>query len=285
MRTIHQLDYHDSDISLLDIVLFLKGASRLIAITGLSGLAISVAYLFASPKKYEAFAQIAMAQISPARDNLNPLGINIEDPSLLVLRLSQPTSFPPQVLSSCGMDGGVNSGVVLSKSIQLAQRKGVVNVVELKTFGKSPDIASACAQAIFEFIKITQAQIVAPYIEEAKIKLADDEGRLVKAKDLVAKADKPGSAMGAAYLSTRDEIRFLLDEITDLQNLVTSNQSRATRLVAPIYVSDTPIGPKKPMVLLAGLFGGLLLGLLLALGSLMWLRFKSELQKQLRGVR
>ena len=52
-------------------------------------------------------------------------------------------------------------------------------------------------------------QIVAPYIEEAKIKLADAEDRLAKAKELLAKADKSGSAIDAIYLSTRDEIRYL----------------------------------------------------------------------------
>jgi hypothetical protein len=60
-------------------------------------------------------------------------------------------------------------------------------------------------------------QIVAPYIEEAKIKLADAEDRLAKAKELLAKADKSGSAIDAIYLSTRDEIRHQLDEITALK--------------------------------------------------------------------
>lgn len=50
---------------------------------------------------------------------------------------------------------------------------------------------------------------MAPYIEEAKIKLADAEDRLAKAKELLAKADKSGSAIDAIYLSTRDEIRYL----------------------------------------------------------------------------
>ena len=114
-----------------------------------------------------------------------------------------------------------------------------------------------------------------PYIEEAKVKLADDEDRLQKAKDLVARSDKSGSAMSAIYLSTRDEVRYLLDEITSLKNMVTSNQSRATRMVAPIYASDTPIAPKKRMVLAAGLFGGLFLGLLIALARQMVLKLKS----------
>lgn len=277
----------DEEISLIDILCFLKGAYKTILILGAVGLAIAVAYLTVTPKQYEAVAQIAMAQVSVANNNnnnLNPLGINIEEPSLLISRLSSPTSFPTQVLSSCGMDESLNSAATLSKSIKLAPPKGVANTVELKTFGKSPEAASTCAQAIFELIKATQAQIVAPYIADAKIKLDDDIDRLTKAKDLVAKAERSGSAMGAAYLSTRDEIRFLLDEITALKNVVTSNQSRATRLIAPIYASDIPIAPKNRVVLVSGLLGGLLLGIMLALGRQMWAKLKVGTQEQAQGV-
>jgi uncharacterized protein involved in exopolysaccharide biosynthesis len=82
--------------------------------------------------------------------------------------------------------------------------------------------------------------------------------------------------MSAAYLSTRDEIRYLLDEITALKNVINSNQNRATRLIAPIYAGDTPIAPKKPMTLAAGLFGGLFLGLMIALVRQVITRLRSE---------
>ena len=90
-------------------------------------------------------------------------------------------------------------------------------MVEVKTFGTSPEVAKGCVNAIFNLAKKTQVQIVASYIEEAKIKLADAEDRLAKAKELLAKADNSGSAIDAIYLSTRDEIRYPLDEITALK--------------------------------------------------------------------
>lgn len=126
----------------------------------------------------------------------------------------------------------------------------------MKAFGPTPQIAQECAQGIFELVKTTQAQIIAPYIEEAKVKLLDSEGRLAKAKDLVGKASRSGSAMGAAYLSTRDEIRYLLDEISALKNVVVSNQNRTTRLVASIYASDIPVAPKNKWYLLLGYWTG-----------------------------
>ena len=76
----------EQEISLLDILRFLKSAWRTIAIAGLVGIALSVAYLVITPKQYEATAQIAMAQIGAANNNnnnnnLNPLGIKIEPPT------------------------------------------------------------------------------------------------------------------------------------------------------------------------------------------------------------
>ncbi len=136
-------------------------------------------------------------------------------------------------------------------------------MVGLKTFGAPQQVVRDCALGVFNLTKTTQVQIVAPYIEEVKIKSAVDQERLQKAKGVVAKSDKSGAAMSASYLSTRDEIQYLLDEITALKNIVTSNQNRTTRMVAPIYSSDMPIAPKKRNILAAGLFGGLFF----------WLRF------------
>jgi hypothetical protein len=162
--------------------------------------------------------------------------------------------------------------------VKLSITKGVANVVDLKIIGTSPENTVVCAQAVFDLIKTTQAQIIKPYIEEAKAKLLESQERLAKAQDLVIKAEKSGSTMGAVYLYTRDEIRFLLDEITALTNVVNSNENRVTRLVAPIYASDDPIAPKKFNILLSGLFGGLFLGLLIAFGRQIIPNIKAQIE-------
>jgi len=206
---------------------------------------------------------------------MNPLGANIEEPTLLIARLSSPTSFSASVIEACGKQNDANPGETLAKSIKLSAVKGLNNVVELKTYGPTPEKSYACANAIFELIKFSQAQILAPYLEEVQNRLAADQLRLVKVQDLVTKADKSGAAMSAAYLSSRDEIKYLLDEITALQNVTMSSQSRLTHLVAPIYASDTPISPKKRLWILGGLLGGLLLGFLIALSRQMLVKLKS----------
>jgi capsular polysaccharide biosynthesis protein len=267
------------EMSLVDVFRFLKGAWKAIIIFGLIGIVLSIVYLAFTPKQYEATAQIAMAQIivpsNTSYSSLNPQGINIEDPNLLIARLSTPTSFDSKVINACGLDGKPDAAAILAKNIKLSLPKGIPNIVELKTVDASPEAARSCASAIFELIARSQSQILAPYIEEAKVKLEDDEARLAKAVSVVAKADKSGQAMSASYLSTRDEVRFLLDEIAGLKNVVFNNKNRGTRLIAPIYASDAPIAPKKRMALMSGIFGGLFLGLLIAIARHMLLELKS----------
>jgi hypothetical protein len=216
-----------------------------------------------------------MAQISTANNNNSRLVINIEEPALLILRLSNLSSYTPETLVACGLQDQANPALGLS-SIKLTVPKGLANLVELKTFGGSQQAAQDCAQAVFDLIKTTQAQIVAPYNEEAKVKLADNQERLQKAKEVVTNFDKSGALASASYLTTRDEILYLLNEITALKNAVSSNQNQATRMIAPIYASNMPIAPKKRNILTAGLFGGLFLGLLIALARQMITKLKSQ---------
>ena len=219
---------NESEISLLDALIFFKRSYKLIVLIGILGVVTSFVYLLITPKQYRASVQIQMAQIgvNNNNNNINPLGINIEEPTLLIARLSSPASYTAEITKLCGLDTAKDVQEVLSKSVKLTIPKGVANVVDLKIIGASPEASINCAQAVFDLIKTTQAQIIKPYIEEAKAKLLDNQERLAKAQDLVMKADKSGSAMGAAYLSTRDEIRFLLDEIIALKNVVAANASK-----------------------------------------------------------
>lgn len=136
--------------------------------------------------------------------------------------------------------------------------------MDLKIRDASKEIAKTCTNAVYHLTKSSQAQLVAPYIDEASKKLKIEEGRLDRATQVIVKADKSGAAVSAANLATRDEIRYLLDQISSLQIIITGNESRAAHLTAPIYVNDQPVFPQKRNSLLIGLLLGGFLGLALA---------------------
>lgn len=269
----------EEEISLIDILLFLKQSWKTIAISGIVGFVVVSIYLLLTPKRYQVVAPIQMAQVSPAVSKYNKtnlLGINIEEPALLIKRMSFPSSYTPSTITACGLDGKENAANILAKLAKFKQPNGLPNLVELNITASDSERALQCTNAIFDLIKMSQNKLLKPYIEEAKYKLAYNENRLAKVSNFILQADQSGSAIGAAYLSTRDEIRYLLDEIEILKSILASDVNRATQLVAPIYIVDVSISSKKQALYFAGLLGGLFLGLLIALGRLLILKIKSQ---------
>jgi capsular polysaccharide biosynthesis protein len=266
----------EDEISLKDIVDFLVESWKAIILTGLLGLVGSIAYLWVTPNQYQATAQIQMAQISAnSNNNTNPLGVNIEDPNLLMARLKLPTTYSAQEIKACGFESSATPSETLAASAKFSAVKGVGSMIELKINRDNKETAIACAKSLFENIKASQNEIIKPYIDEAKTLLVKYQDRLTNSQSLVSRADKSGAALSAAYLANRDEVKFLTEEILRLNTLITTADTRQAKLVSPIYASDAPVAPKKSIALIAGLFAGLFLGLLLMLGKRGYQAFKA----------
>lgn len=273
---------NEDEISLKDIVDFLVESWKAIILTGLLGLVGSIAYLWVTPNQYQATAQIQMAQISAnsnnnnTNNNTNPLGVNIEDPNFLMVRLSLPTTYSAQEIKACGFESSANPSETLAASAKFSAVKGVGSMVELKINRDNKETAIACAKSLFENIKASQNEIIKPYIEEAKTLLVKYQDRLTYSQSMVSRADKSGAALSAAYLANRDEVKFLTEEILRLNTFITTAETRQAKLVSPIYASNVPVAPKKKIALIAGLFAGLFLGLLLMLGKRGYKSYKAS---------
>ncbi len=268
----------EDEISLKDIVDFLTESWKVIILTGLLGLLGSIIYLWVTPNQYQAIAQIQMAQItanSNNNNNTNPLGVNIEDPNLLMARLKLPTTYTAQEIKACGFESSATPSETLAAYANFSAAKGVGSMIELKINRDNKETAIACAQSLFENIKASQNEIIKPYIEEAKTLLVKYQDRLTNSQSLVSRADKSGAALSAAYLANRDEVKFLTEEILRLNTFITTVDTRQAKLVSPIYASDVPVAPKKNIAFIAGLFAGLFFGLLLMLGKRRYQAYKA----------
>lgn len=259
----------EEEISLKDIIDFLVESWKAILVSGFLGILVSAAYLIVTPNQYQATAQIQMAQISASNNNNynNPLGVNIEEPNLLLARLKLPTTYSDEVIKACGFENASSPAESLASSAKFSAVKGVGSIIELKINRDSKEIAINCAQALFESIKTSQNQIIKPYIEESKTLLVKYEARLANSQSLVSRADKSGAALSATYLANRDEVKFLTEEILRLNTFITTADTRQAKLVSPIYASDIAVFPKKIMSLIIGLMAGLFLGLLLVISK------------------
>lgn len=254
----------EQEISLVDIIDFIKKAKKTMVLFGILGIVIAALYIVIAPNQYEATAQIKMAQISITNPT-NPFGTTVEDPNSLIARMQLPTNYSSEVIAACEYQDKSQAALALSKAVKLTIPKGLTNTVELKVSSLSPQIALACAQAIVDQITLLQAQFAKPFVEEAKIRLVQDNDRIDAARKLIARADQSGSAMSAAYLAARDELTYFLTDREKMLDLINSVDKRGTQLISPIYAPEKPVSPKKMIAVLVGLFIGLLLGLGVAL--------------------
>lgn len=263
------------EISLMGIIRFLLDTWKTILLFGVLGFMSSVTHLLVAPKQYEAIAQIQMAQIDSRNNhssnlgnsNSNPLGINIEEPNLLLARMRIPSSYSTEEFKACGLDYSKGPAEKLTSLAKFSPVKGVTSTIELRIQMELRDQAMSCAQSIFENIKNSQNQIIKPYIDEAKSRLIQYQAQIEVIRITIAREDKSGSISAAAYLANRDELKFLTDESIRLNAFIAAGDARQAKLVAPIYVSDVPVSPKKEIVLLGGLFFGLIFGFVYVIGK------------------
>jgi uncharacterized protein involved in exopolysaccharide biosynthesis len=246
----------EDEISLKTIIDFLIESWKAIFLTSVIGLFGAVGFIIKTPYKFEATAQIQVAQLSAG----GIAGTNIEEPNLLIARMKLPSSYDQASIVACGYESKKQAAEGLANMIKLSLSKGT-QMVELKVTGPSSEQAKQCAQSVFNNVKQSQKIIAEPMIEEAKLKLARHTSRLQEAQKFIYKADKSGSSMSAAYLSTRDEIKQITDEIIRLDDLISSANVRQTKLVSPIYSSENKVSPKRSIALAIGLMGGLFVGL------------------------
>ena len=145
----------DAQISLLEIVDFIKKSWKIISLGVFLGLVCAVGFLVTTPPMYEANVQIRMAQISQVNP-ANVFGTSIEDPNSLISRMQFPTNYSAEVISACGYQDKPQAALALSKAAKFSIPKGVANTVELKIQATTSQLAASCAQAIF--VQITHMQ-------------------------------------------------------------------------------------------------------------------------------
>ncbi len=254
--------------SLINDFYFLFDSWRAILFAVSLGLGAAFFYILSATNYYQATAQIQMAQISSINSsnsnsgsNSSPLGTSIEEPKLLLERLKQPTNFSKNETFACGFTDDQEGAESLISSVIISELKGVPSVIQLRVRNQSRATAISCSLALFENIKRSQKEIIKPYLEESKILLTMYQKRLLNAQSLIYRADQSGAALSAAYLASRDEIKFLNEEIVRLNTFISSGDARSAKLISPIYAPNSPVSPNKKAIMILGLISGLLIGI------------------------
>ena len=255
----------DDEISLIDILLFLKASGGNIVKSTLICLLSGGVYYFFVPKMYEASATIEMATVA---------GEPVESPAVLLEKMKLPLYFSPATLQACGSDGGLSSQAKFVDKIKPSINKSAP-MVSFVTQAPSTQEAKACLSAAIAEVSNNQDAIAKPLLQQKKqklqqlseqLKLTEEIGKTItvpKGNSNVSDAQFSARTLNLS-LSTANatEIYGLRSQIGTLENALIAPQTHSVALASSVYAPEVYI-KKRPLFTLGfclalGVFLGLL---------------------------
>ena len=259
-----QQQIEDDEISLIDILLFLKASGRNVLISTIVCLLIGVAYYFAVPKIYEATATIQMAIVA---------GEVVETPAVLLEKIKLPLFFSSSALQACGSDGDLSSHTKFADKLKPAINKSAP-LVSLSAQARSTQEARACLDAVISEIQKSQNDLAKPVLQQKKQKLTQLSDQL-KAAEEMAKSfpttkannnatDAQFSArtlVMSSNLAIASEMSDLRKKINELEAELIAPQTQPPSLAAPMFAPEVSNNKRPVFTLVLSLALGVFLGL------------------------
>ena len=264
--TTHPQKIEDDEISLIDILLFLKASVRNVITSSIVCLLIGSAYYFAMPKMYEATATIQMAIVA---------GEVVETPAVLLEKIKLPLFFSATALQACGSDGDLSSHTKFADKLKPAINKSAP-LISLSAQARSTQEARACLGAVISEIQKSQNDLAKPVLEQKKQKLAQLSDQL-KAAEEMAKSfptTKANNNATDAQFSARTlvmssnlgiatEMSDLRRKINNLEAELIPPQTQPPSLAAPMYAPEVSNNKRPVFTIGLSLALGVFLGLLI----------------------
>ncbi|MCE2690707.1 MAG: Wzz/FepE/Etk N-terminal domain-containing protein [Betaproteobacteria bacterium] len=268
-----QMDADDA-ISLADVLQFLSEAWKTVAGTAVLSTLLGLGVAFVLPEKFEASALVEPAKV---------LGGYIETSNVLAEKMRSPSYYSTATLDTCAYSGKRNARREFVKDLkpQVGRQSAFVSI-GMKA--ASPELARQCLAAVLEDVKREQADQMVQRIAVAKARLKREEERLALAERVmnsisdrtVEQARKSAGASGSevagstlvfvATQAKQAEITGIKNGVDQLAMELAEPQTRQASLATPIFSPDEKVEPKRLLILVGACLGGLMLGLLVALG-------------------
>ena len=268
-----QMDADDA-ISLADVLQFLSEAWKTVAGTAVLSTLLGLGVAFVLPEKFEASALVEPAKV---------MGKYIETSNVLAEKMRSPSYYSTATLDTCSYSGKRNARREFVKDLkpQVGRQSAFVSI-GMKA--ASPELARQCLAAVLEDVKREQADQMVQRIAVAKARLKREEERLALAERVmnsisdrtVEQARKSAGASGSevagstlvfvATQAKQAEITGIKNGVDQLAMELAEPQPRQASLATPIFSPDEKVEPKRLLILVGACLGGLMLGLLVALG-------------------
>jgi uncharacterized protein involved in exopolysaccharide biosynthesis len=234
-------------------------------------LAATFAYAHLAKPKWEATAWIQVGQIGSALQGTDP---KVESFQRVIQRL-QTLEFQNSALQSAGFSNTAPEAQLYRKSFKL-EPIPYANLIEVSVRALSPQLAKQLATAT-----VTHLQAIHSGLEAAPLKLAKErldeiqtelQGAIVDRDRLLHTAGQGGkdettpAIAGILLAGKNEDIHSLQIARNELVNRLSPSYSFETSLAWPIQVSGGPVSPNFVLTWGIGVFCGVFLGALAAMG-------------------
>lgn len=167
----------DDEISLIDIYDFFVNGWKTIVLFVVVGMGIGLTTAFVIPEKFEASALIEMATVGDSSGGSRP----VESKDILAEKLKSPTYFSNKTIEICGFADQANPAFAFAEALKTSvQRDSSFVSASFKAFSK--DEAITCIKATLSDIKLNQAILAVPVIDNLGVALRTLNEQLQAAK-------------------------------------------------------------------------------------------------------
>ena len=278
----------DEEISLFDLWEKLREGWKTVVGGTVLGIAGALLAIVVIPSKYEAVAVIQVGQVGQVKVG----GLPVEAPVQAIERMKTP-AFQRRVAKALGdqewLDNIAGSSSGLTKNLALQVIKATagsdIPLIELRASGLNPEVAQKKAEAVVGQLIGAHDELAQPALTRMRTDLAINREKLASAErdlenlgKLVASASVKDDRFTQLALMTTLRIEKEAETfahrqmILALETALGAPATQPAKTIEAVFASDNPVSPKKSLLMVLGLLGGLLLGLMSVFVSDAWRR-------------
>ncbi|MDO9366087.1 MAG: Wzz/FepE/Etk N-terminal domain-containing protein [Methylotenera sp.] len=271
-------DQFDDELSLLDLVAFVRRNFSILLATTLIGGVLGGVIAFSVSPQWEASALVRVGQLGNVGNignvgNVGNVGSPIELPLQLVDRIKS-KSFQNDVLKRLGLANGDDDATAKLFRETLKVKLEKSELLRLALRGASADAVKSHLSAVVNELKEMHGRMSAPTINRLQQELATIELELKRAslesERLRKSLDGAGltsekilsqaALVGNLLLAREGELHAFRERKRAIEEQLSLERTFPTDVLGRIEVSSEPVFPKKSLFIVVGLFIGLFLG-------------------------
>lgn len=248
------LSKNHTDQNIAETIDFFQNSAWSVAIGIAFGISVSLAYLFFSQTKYEASASIDVSAINAV--------LTKQEANQLALEIKNLSSYGGEVLAACTPNSSLSS---FKSNTKIYTEPSSPDQIRFELISTNQEEGVRCLKEIIKSAKEFQLKAISNVMEDRKRGLIKLEKETSQTKSLLTENADSQIKVFANYLILRDELNNLAIKKGQISNQIDEMNRITEHLKSQIAISTKIISLQKKIILLNGLFSGVILGLLMHL--------------------